>query len=46
MLALVEIPEHSDTILASGRGERAIRRYRHGINVPCVTVVVGLQLEF
>lgn len=46
MLALVEIPEHGDTILAPRRGKRAIGRHRYSVDVPCVTIVVGLQLEF
>lgn len=46
MLALVEIPEHSNTILAARSGERAVRGNGHGVDVARVPIVVGLQLEF
>lgn len=45
MLALVEIPEHGDAVLATGRGERTIGGDGDGVDVADVTVVVGLQLE-
>ena len=46
MLALVEIPEHSDAVLASRSGERAIGGDGHCVDVAGVTIVIGLQLEF
>lgn len=45
MLALVEIPEHGNTILTTRSGKRAIGRDRDGVDVASVTVVVGLQFE-
>ena len=45
MLALVEVPEHGDTILAAGSRQRTIGRDRDGVNVTGVAVVVGLELE-
>ena len=45
VLALVKVPEHGDTILATGGSERAIWRYRDGIDVARVAIVIGLQLE-
>ena len=45
VLALVEIPEHGDTVLAARRCQRAIGRDRDGVDVAGVAVVVGLQLE-
>jgi hypothetical protein len=46
VLALVEIPEHSNTVLAARSSERAVRGDGHGIDVASVPIVVGLQLEF
>ena len=46
VLALVQIPEHGDTILATRSSERTIRGDRNGVDVTGVAVVVGLQLEF
>ena len=45
MLALVQVPEHGDTVLATGGSEGAIGRHRDGVDVASVAVVVGLQLE-
>lgn len=45
VLALVEIPKHSDTILSTGSSERAIGGDSDGVDVAGVPVVVGLQLE-
>lgn len=45
MLALVQVPEHSDTVLAAGCRERTIGRDRDGVDVAGVAVVVGLELE-
>ena len=45
VLALVQVPEHSDTVLAAGCRERTIGRDRDGVDVAGVAVVVGLQLE-
>ena len=46
MLALIEVPEHSNTVLAPRSSERAIGGDGNGIDVARVSVVVGLQLEF
>ena len=45
MLALVQVPEHGDTVLATGGSEGAIGRHGDGVDVASVAVVVGLQLE-
>ena len=45
VLALVEVPEHGDAVLATGRGKRTIRGDGDGVDVAGVAVVVGLQLE-
>ena len=45
VLALVEVPEHGNTILAAGGSERAVGRDRDGVDVAGVAVVVGLELE-
>lgn len=45
MLALVEVPEHGDTVLATGRRKGAIRGNRDGVDVASVAVVVSLELE-
>lgn len=44
MLALVEVPEHGDTVLTTGGGEGTIGRDGEGVEVTGVTVVGGLQL--
>lgn len=44
VLALVEVPEHGDSILSSGRAERTIGRDGDGVDVTGVTVVVGAEL--
>lgn len=44
VLALVEVPEHGDTVLSTGSGEGSIGRDGEGVDVTSVTVVVGLQL--
>lgn len=45
MLALVEVPEHGDTVLATGCGEGTVGRNGDGVDVASVAVVVGLELE-
>ena len=45
MLALVEVPEHGDSIFASGGSERTIGGNGYGVDVAGVAVVVGLELE-
>jgi len=45
VLALVQIPEHGDTVLATGGSERTVGRDGDGVDVTGVAVVVGLQLE-
>ena len=45
VLALVQVPEHSDAVLAAGGRERTIRRDGNGVDVAGVAVVVGLELE-
>jgi hypothetical protein len=44
VLALVEVPQHGDTVLSTGGGERSIGRNGEGVDVTSVAVVVGLQL--
>jgi len=44
MLALVQVPQHGATILASGGTQGTIGGYRHAVQVIIVAVVVGLQL--
>jgi len=46
VLALVQIPEHGDTILATRGGKRTIGGDRNSVDVAGMAVVVGLQLEF
>lgn len=46
MLALVQVPEHSYSVLPTRGGQRAIGRYSDGVNVPGVTKMVGLDLAF
>jgi hypothetical protein len=45
VLALVEIPEHGDTVLSTGSSERTVGGDSDGVDVAGVAVVVGLQLE-
>ncbi len=45
VLALIQVPEHGDTVLAAGGCERTIGRDRNGVDVTSVAVVVGLELE-
>ena len=45
VLALVQVPEHGDTVLAAGCGKRTVGGDRDGVDVAGVAVVVGLQLE-
>ena len=45
MLALVEIPEHGDAVFTARSGERAIWRDGDSVDITCMSVVVGLQLE-
>jgi hypothetical protein len=45
VLALIEIPKHGDSVLATGSSKRTIGRDRDGVNVPGVAVVVSLELE-
>ena len=46
VFAIVEIPEHGDTILATRGSKRPIGRYRHSVDVPSVPVVICAQLAF
>lgn len=46
MLALIQIPQHGDTVLATGSGKRAVGRDRDGVDVASVAIVIGLQFEF
>lgn len=46
MLALVQIPEHGDTVLSTRCSERTVGRNGNGVDVASVAVVVGLELEF
>ena len=45
MLALVEVPKHGDAVFATRGGEGTIWRNGHSVDVTCMSVVVGLQLE-
>lgn len=44
VLALVEVPEHGDTVLTTGGSEGTVGRDGEGVKVTGVTVVGGLQL--
>jgi hypothetical protein len=44
VLAVVEVPKHGDTVLATGGGEGTIWGDSEGVDVTSVAVVVGLQL--
>lgn len=44
VLAVRELPEHGDAVLAAGGAERTIGRDGNGVDVTGVAVVVGLQL--
>ncbi len=44
VLAVRELPEHGDAVLASGGAERTIGGDGDGVDVTGVAVVVGLQL--
>lgn len=44
VLAVRELPEHGDTVLATGGAERTIGGNGNGVDVASVAVVVGLQL--
>lgn len=44
VLALVEVPEHGNTVLTTGGSEGAVGRDGEGVKVTGVTVVSGLQL--
>lgn len=44
VLAVVEVPKHGDTVLASGGGERSIGGDGDGVDVAGVAVVVGAEL--
>ena len=45
VLALIQVPKHSDTVFASWSSKRAIRRDGDCVDVTSVTVVVGFQFE-
>lgn len=44
MLALVQIPQHSDTVLSTGSTQGTVGGNGNVVDVAGVTVVVGLQL--
>ena len=46
MFSLVQIPEHGDSVLATGGGEGTVWGDGDGVDVAGVTVVVSFQLEF
>jgi hypothetical protein len=46
MTTLIEVPKHGDTVFTTGCGERTIGGNGEGVDVPSVTVVVGLELAF
>lgn len=43
VLRLVEIPEHRRAVLAARRAQGAVRRDGHGVDVPAVPDMIGLQ---
>lgn len=45
MLALVEIPKHGDTVLAARSSQGPIGGNSDGVDIACVAIVVGLELE-
>lgn len=45
MFALIEVPQHGDTVFATGCRQGAVWRNRDSIDVTSVAVVVSLQLE-
>jgi hypothetical protein len=44
VLAVVQVPEHGDTVLTTGGGQRSIGGDGQGVDVTGVTEVVGLEL--
>lgn len=44
MLAVVQVPEHGDTVLATGSGQGSVGGDGEGVDVAGVTKVVGLEL--
>jgi len=44
VLAIIEIPEHGDTVLSTGSREGAIGRYGDSVDVAGVAVVVSAEL--
>lgn len=44
VLAVVEVPEHGDTVLATGSGQGSVGGNGEGVDVTGVAKVVGLQL--
>lgn len=44
VLSVVQVPEHGDTVLATGSAERTVGRDGDGIDVASMTIVVGLEL--
>ena len=44
VFSIIEIPEHGDTVLATGSGEGSIWRHGKGVDVTSVAKVVGLEL--
>lgn len=44
MLAVVQVPEHGDTVLATGSGQGSVGGDGEGVDVAGVTEVVGLEL--
>jgi hypothetical protein len=45
VLALVQVPEHGDTILSARGSKRTVRGDGDGVDITGVSVVVGLELE-
>ena len=45
VFALIEVPQHGDTVFATGCRQGAVWRNRDSIDVTSVAVVVSLQLE-
>lgn len=44
MLALADVPQHGNSVLATGGAQRAIRRNRHCVQNRCVAYKIGHEL--
>ena len=46
MFAIIQIPQHGDSIFPARSGEGPVGRHSEGVEVSSVTVVIGLELTF